>query len=133
MTQGVGRDVAVDAGFTSPALDDLPETLACQPLTGTVEKDKRRCPSLVEMRPGDSEVASQFVYRRRAERHDPLLAALAESGQVTDVKLQVSEFQGHQFRDTQPRGIKDFQHGPVTYGQRGLTLGTGQQRLDIVG
>ena len=63
--QGVGRDVAADPSLPRTALDNLPEALACQSLSGAIEKDEDGGAGPVETAPRRRQSSSPVSGSRR--------------------------------------------------------------------
>jgi hypothetical protein len=66
-----------------------------------------------------------------AERHQALLAALAEGAQHAFVEADFVQLQIDQFGDAQAGGVERFQHGAVAQAERGVEVGGVEQAADL--
>jgi hypothetical protein len=70
----------------------------------------------VEERPAAREVAAQCLGRLAADRHDPLLAALADDAHEPVVEVDAALLEADGLRDPEPGTVEQLDEGPVAEG-----------------
>ena len=110
MAQGVGRQLVPDTDPKPVSFQDFPEPLPCQWSAQPVKKQHVTVLLLQQDSSRFIPVPDHPVPGRRCKRHQPLLAPLTKRNQETFFQVQVVEFQAHQFRNPQARGIQQFHH-----------------------
>ena len=76
-------------------------------------------------------VALDPAARLLPERHQALLAPLAEAGDETQLEVQVRGAQPDQLRDAQAGGVEHLEDGAVAHAQRRAGVRRRQQRLHL--
>ena len=95
--------------------------------------DEHRVALRTSRKPGSArrEIASEPIHRLFAQRHEPLLAALAENAHDTHVEAHLSEFEADEFRHAQSCGIERFQHRAVAQAERRVAIRCIEERFDL--
>ena len=93
-------------------------------------------PAAGQLRSPAHEVGVQRGDRRSADRHQPLLAALAAQQHRPGLGVDVVDVEADGFGDSRPGGVQQFEQRPVAQRQRavGLAVAAGavQQREHLV-
>ncbi|MNV37353.1 hypothetical protein D3C71_1288690 [compost metagenome] len=84
-----------------------------------------------QLRPRFGQIALQPVLRLLAQRHQPLLAALAGHPQHALAQVDRVGRQVDQLAHAQASGVHQFQHGAVTQARRGVDVRCAQQCFDL--
>ncbi len=106
------------------------------PRKGTAPLAKKQgaagsCPD--EMRPAGNKVVRERRRRLPADRHHPLLGALAENADKAVFKVDLLQQQPAELGDAQTAGIEQLQDRPVAQRERVATGGSSQKLGDIAG
>ena len=130
------RSVCGDSGATMPArsawrLDELPEHLPRHRPAAAGDEERVAGLAAQERRARLGEIALQPRQRLLAERHQPLLGALAGDAQRAFDEAHVHRLQADQLADAQPARVDQLEHGAVAQAERPLDVGRGEQRLDL--
>ena len=131
MAQRVRRQRRGNARRQRLLLHDHPEHHPAHPMAARGDEQVLGLLAAEDGPAGFGKVAHQPVARQLAERHQPLLAALAQHPQHALVHPEVEGLQTDQFADAQAAGVHQLQHGAVAQPQRLRHVGRRQQRLHL--
>ena len=112
MTQGMGRNLRLDARLLHVLLQKLPEALAAHALPGTVGKQHLAFLIPHQLLPGALHIALQGLPGLVPVGHDALPVPIP-ADDVIQLPVHILQAQGNQLRHTDSRGIEKLQHGPV--------------------
>src|SRR5438034_4983353 len=76
-------------------------------------QEELRPAAAVEVRPAAGEVAAQGLGGRTPDRHDPLLAALAETADEALVERDAALLEADGLRDSQARAVEELDQSSV--------------------
>src|SRR5579885_1336039 len=115
MAQHMGRDpCGIDAGGERQLLEELAAAPARQmPVAAARGEEEARVFALAQEGPAHRAIGGKGRARRLAQRHEPLLAALAAHDEDALV-LEARERQRHQLGDAQPRRIEELDDAKET-------------------
>src|SRR5437867_13163789 len=124
MAEDVWADRARQVRPPRVPLENLPEADAAERTAARVEEQTRRRPpaqqpaACVRLIPPDPDA------RLVADRHQPLLAALADAGQVVLLEMQIGHPYADQLGDAEARGVEQLDHRaiPEAEGRRDVRL-----------
>ena len=140
VAQGVRRQRRVDARVQGVALEQGPEHLprhagrhALVRLAAALGDEQEIAVAAAQnQRPGLLRIAPQPEGRLLAERHQPVLAALAADDAHHRIrKAEMHGLERHQFAHAQAAGVDEFEHGAVPQPERGFQVWRQQQGLDL--
>ena len=128
VAQSVRGEWFGDPGLDGIALDELPEGLARHAVAAAGRKQEVADPAAEDVQPWTACIVAQPVAGVLAERHQTLLAALAEDAHHALGQTDLARGEIDQFADAQTAGIEHFQHGAVAmaacvFGVRGVEQG----------
>ncbi len=132
MAERVGAHLAVEPGSAGVALDDLVQPLAGEPGAAVVDEQRGLEPVADEPRPAAADVGDERARGGRADRHEPLLGALAAGAQDPGLEVDVAELEPDRLRRTQPAGVHQLQQRAVAEGGRLGTARSLEQLADLV-
>ncbi len=113
------------------ALHQQPERLAGHRPAPAGEEERIARAGAGQHRPRCVEIAPDRLDGLLAQRHEALLAALAEHADHTHVEGHLRELQPDELGDPQARRVERFQHRLVAQRERGLARADAEQRLDL--
>ena len=123
VAQGVRGDFCLNSGLLLIVLDDLPKALAAHALPAHIHEQGAFLRVLQHLGPHVLYVVLKRPDSRRVEGDHPLLSP-AGTADKAGGQVDIFQIQTNQFRDTDTRGIKQLQHGPIAaaLGIRGIRL-----------
>src|SRR5437879_3887773 len=101
------------SGVQRSRTNHLPDSLACNSLGSSRNEQEWRISLSHERRPAIAKIDRERFLRRPSQRYDALFIALAAHQHIAHVELYVFQFQGHDFRNSQRTGVKDFEHSAI--------------------
>ena len=78
-----------------------------------------------------SSIAFHGFDRFLAQRHEPLLRALAQHAHHARLQVDLEELHRDQLGDAQPGRVQRFEHRPVAQAERRRGVRRSEQRLDV--
>src|SRR6478736_3416393 len=133
MPQYVRTEAAADAGAATASLENLPEAETRQPGAAARVDEHPGTGFLAEQhRPCLGDVLLHPLHRRVADRHDALLAALANALQKPLVRAQVGQAQADELRYPQAGRVEHFNQRAIAQALRRRHVGGLEQRVDAV-
>src|SRR5689334_13279439 len=113
VAQRVRAHPPLEAGGARVALDDLVEALAGKPAAAAVDDEARLVAQTDERGPTAVEVRARGEHRLAADRHDPLLAALAAGAQDAGLEVEIRDVERDCLRRAQPARIHELEKRAV--------------------
>ena len=133
VSQGVGCDVFGDSSMACVLLDEMPNRLATE---WTAARGQKHFGAIAAILADQGtrllKIALYPADRLFADRHDPLLAAFADSPQESGFKINFAQCQFRSLADAQARCIHQFEHGFVTQAEFRACWGSGQEAFDFL-
>ena len=105
-------------GAPGVAADDLVEALAGQPAAAQVDEHAPLGPQPDQLRPPPLEVRAQRLDRLAADRHDPLLGALAAGAQDAGLEVELGQLEADRLRRAQAAGVHRLEQRAVPQRRR---------------
>ncbi|SVJ78689.1 Uncharacterised protein [Klebsiella pneumoniae] len=131
VAQGVRRNRRADRRHLRVMLDAMPEGLAGHLFAAQAGEQHVAGPPAEQVAAGLAQVAFEPADGFLAERHQALLAALAEHLDHALAQVDLLQGQADQFADPQAAGIQHFEHGAIAQAQRVVDFRRRQQCLDV--
>jgi len=131
--QGVGCDVFGDSSMARVLLDEVPNRLATE-WTAAPGQEHFGAIAVVLANQWTRllKIALYPADRLFADRHDPLLAAFADSPQESGFEIDFAQCQFRSLADAQARCIHQFKHGFVTQAEFRAGWGSGEEAFDFM-
>ena len=115
-----------------PRTDHAREDVGIEGVAVAGEEQRRRARVQAEARTHFLEIAFEPGDGARADGHDAVFLALAESHvKRAAFGVHVGEFQPAKFGAPQARRVKQFEHGAIAHAERIAHVGDGQQLFDF--
>jgi len=116
--EGVRRDLDIETELTAVFPDTLTHGVLrqCRAMIG--KKHRVRCPAFRQVRPHATDVGSDPLQGRLADRNEALLPALPYHPGNAMLKVKVGERKPFQFADPDAAGVKKLDGGAVPYAGR---------------
>ena len=133
MAQHVRAERPRQARLAPVCLEDLPEADSSQARAAArVDEQFCRRLALQERGPALLQVAGQPCRGLVADRHEALLAALAEAGEVTALEVEVLLAETDHFRHAQPRRVEQLDQRAVAQAARLRDVRRAKQAIDFI-
>src|SRR3954468_1175092 len=114
------------------ALDDLVEALAREAVAAVVDEQPRLVVVADQLRAAAAEVGAERPRGGGADRHHPLLGALAAGAQDARFEVEVADLEVDRLGGAQAAGVHDLQQRAVAERGRLGALRLGEQLRDLV-
>ncbi len=122
----------LQAGAAGVALDDPVQALARQAASALVDEDVGLVADAHQPRAAVFQVDRQRLHRLGADRHEPLLGALAAGPQHPGLEVDLGQLERDRLARTQAAGVHGLQQRPVAQRRRRGPARLGQQAVDLV-
>ena len=132
VSQVVRRHDPWDARPATVRVEQPRAGLAREPSAASVQEQRPARSSGRERRSPAREVGGHGVARHASDRHEPLLAALAEHPDGRVFEVDVVDVQTHELRHAQTRTVEELEDRPVARRRRGRVPGRLDDRRDLL-
>ena len=129
MAQGMRRNIRRNACGFRIGFQNFPESLTTHRTSGAVDKQYIILPSMHQGCARTPQILLQRLFRRSAERNDPLLFIAA--GDVAHHKVDILYLQMDQLTDADTGRIQHFQHCFVADPLWRVGFGLAKQQIDL--
>ena len=131
VAQNMRADLLGDAGTVRHLANDLPEAVSGHRLAPIGAKEQGAGLALEQQGANLFQVLAHDLAGVGGKGDDPFLVAFAEDAQMSGGQVAAGDRQVDQFRDPQPGGIEQMQHGVVAQCQRRGRCGPLEEGVDL--